>query len=160
MKYVLVQCSPSSGFGQLASVAINRMTLFKKDVLVVWFVNLLWTYSDSHFELVRNGNEGNVQLVGNQTDCRGHTINSIYKVECSAVCFDYMSSIWNTKGSTRLDSYPDCEWFTYEEGITTSDGSCTVCFPGSQLPVVFQLNRITTNSAYALTSVLCKFTFN
>ena len=128
-----------------------------KRIFVVWFVNILCTNSYSNFELVRNGNEGNIQLVGNQNDCRGYTINSIFKVECSAVCFDSMSVAWNIKGYTRMDSYPDCEWFTYEEGINTSDGSCTMCFPGSQLPVMFQLNSIMTNPVYALTSVLCKF---
>ena len=128
-----------------------------KRVFVVWFVNVLCTNSYSNFELVRNGNEGNVQLVGNQNDCRGLTINSIFQVECSTFCFDPMSIVWNIKGYSRLDSYPGCEWFTYEEGIRSSDGSCTMCFPRSQLPVLFQLNSITTNPVYALTSVLCKF---
>ena len=136
------------------------MTSLKKDVLVVWFVNFLCTNSYSNFELVRSRNEGNIQLVGNQNDCRGHTIDSIFKVECSAVCFDPMSQIWKIKGYTRSDSYSDCEWFTYAEGMSSADGSCTVCFPGSQLPVMFQLNSITTNPAYALTSILCKFKFN
>ena len=136
------------------------MTSIKKKTFVVWFVNALCTNLYSNFELVRNGNEENVQLVGNQNGCREHTINSIFKVECSAVCFDPISLVWNIKGYTRLDSYPDCEWFTYEEGISISDGSCTVCFPESQLPVLFRLNSMTASLAYALTSVLCKFISN
>ena len=120
-----------------------------------YFSTFLFTCNG--FELLKDKNLGNIQLVGSQNECKGYTISSINRVVCSAVCYDPTSTVWNIQGYTGVNPYPECDWFPFEGTTTNSTGSCTLCFTNSQLPVTFELTNLMTSVAYALSSILCEY---
>ena len=135
---------------------MEKMITIKATEHFIFYFSILH-FTCNGFELIKDRNVGNIELMGNQNECKGHAISNINRVVCSAVCYDPTSTVWNIKGYTGVNPYPECDWFTFEGTTTSSTGSCTLCFTNSQLPVTFEFSNLMTSLVFAKNSILCEY---
>ncbi len=109
------------------------------------------------------GKLGHVNLTASDWNCKGVRVNSLRKVECSAICDDAKSPLWKYQGFVQKIQKHNCYAFTFEESEANSAvGTCTICLEGKENDeILVTLNNVSSSVlAYASPRYLhCKQIF-